>query len=300
MSKATAAGTTQLITMPSHIVGDITRKMQDKSVIMTLAQATPTLFQDEKHIIFSEEPEGEFVGEGEGKSSSTFGFEPVAAKPHKIQTTVRLTEEVQWADEDGQLKIIDALTDSLSGAAARALDYGMIHAINPLTREVLDSLKGEALAYVGNQVTATDDAVADVDSLADTVLANYDVTGIALDRMYANELRKIRNANTGLRMYPDINLTLEPGNLEGLPAVTSGNVSGSRLGADTGVKAIIGNWDLVKWGMVRDFGLEIIKYGDPDGLGDLRRYNQVAYRVEAVFSWALLDPTGFAVLKAAA
>ena len=52
--------------------------------------------------------------------------------------------------------------------------------------------------------------------------------------------------------------------------------------------------------MARQLGVERIEYGDPDGLGDLKRYNQVAFRVEAAFSWAVLDPNGFAVLKAAA
>lgn len=300
MAVATSAAETEILTMPTHVVDDITRKMQEKSVIMALTASTPKLFQDEKHIIFTEEPEAEYVGEGEAKNSSTFKFEPVNAKPHKVQCTVRMTEEVQWADEDGQLKILDALTDSLSGAAGRALDYGMIHGISPLQRVVVDGLKSEALALKANQVTSTGDYIADIDNIADAVLENYDVNGIALDRMFTNSLRKLRHESTGLRVYPDLNLTLDPGNLEGLKAVSSGAVSGKRLAqAPTGVLAIVGNWDLIKWGMVRDFSVEVIRYGDPDGLGDLRRFNQIAYRVESVFSWAVLDYSGFSVLKAA-
>ena len=44
---------------------------------------------------------------------------------------------------------------------------------------------------------------------------------------------------------------------------------------------------------------EIIPYGNPDGQGDLAEMNQVAYRTEAVFSYAVLDPKRIAVLKAA-
>ena len=43
---------------------------------------------------------------------------------------------------------------------------------------------------------------------------------------------------------------------------------------------------------------EIIEYGDPDNTGkDLKGVNQIAYRTEAMYSYAILDPKGIAVLK---
>ena len=64
------------------------------------------------------------------------------------------------------------------------------------------------------------------------------------------------------------------------------------------MEAILGDWGLIKWGMVRDMWSEVIEYGDPDGTGvDLKNVNQVAYRTEAVLAYAVLDPKGFAVLK---
>ena len=45
---------------------------------------------------------------------------------------------------------------------------------------------------------------------------------------------------------------------------------------------------------------EVIEYGDPDNTGqDLKGYNQVAYRTEAVLAYAVLDPKAFAILKTA-
>ena len=45
---------------------------------------------------------------------------------------------------------------------------------------------------------------------------------------------------------------------------------------------------------------ELIEYGDPDGIGtDLKNVNQVAYRTESMFAYAVLDSKGFAVLKKA-
>lgn len=298
MPKATAAGSTQLITIPTELVGSIQTKMQEKSVIASLIPQTPQLFGDAEHMFFTLEPEAEFVGEGEAKNSAQWKFEPKQGKRHKVQTTIRMNEEVTWADEDNQLDILNALFDSMSGSFSRALDYGMIHAINPLTQEVLETLKPEALAYIGNQVAATTNPQTDIDNLPDLIVGDYDVNGIALDRMYANDLRKVRNSNTGAKVFPDINLTLDPGTLEGLRCVTSGAVSGKRLSKTaTGIKAIMGDWNLVNWGLVRNFALEEIRYGDPDGLGDLRRYNQVAFRVETVFSWVNFDPKGFSILR---
>lgn len=306
MPKATAAGTTAKITMPTEVVGEIQRKMQERSVIASLVPSQAEAFVNAEHMIFTVEPEAEYVGEGAAKNSAEYAFEPIEGKRHKVQTTVRMTDEVTWADEDNQLAILDNVFDSMAGAFSRALDYGMIHAINPLTREVLATLKEDALSYTANQVAATTNIQSDMDSIADLILPNYDVTAIALDRMYANQLRKLRNTNTGARLYPEIGLTLDPGSIDGLPAVTSGAVSGTRLAAfgtdgktpvASGIKAIAGNWDLIRYGIVRDFALTEIRFGDPDGLGDLQRYNQVAFRVETVFSWVNFDPKGFSVLR---
>lgn len=298
MAKATAAMDTKRIIIPTEYVGEIQKKMQEAAVIPALSASTPQLFEDAEHIFFTQEPEAEFVGEGAAKSSSEFKFEPKEGKIYKTQVTVRMNEEVEWADDDSKLKLLDALFDSMSGANARALDYGMIHAINPLTREVLASLKTDALAYTSEVVTSTGKPLDDIDALVSAVVENHDVTGIALDRMYANTLRTERNEYTGARLYPEIGLNLNPGSVDGITSVTSSAVSGKRLATTpTGILAILGNWNLIKWGIVREMAVTPIPYGDPDGLGDLKRYNQIAYRAEMVFSWANLDPTGFAVLK---
>ena len=110
------------------------------------------------------------------------------------------------------------------------------------------------------------------------------------------------------RLYPEIPLSLNVGNIEGIPAACSGTVNG-RLVANTTtvdgtevttygttVLGIMGNFGLIRWGFVRDIMAEVIEYGDPDGGGDLKRYNQIAFRTEAVLAWAVLDPAAFAIL----
>lgn len=288
--------TTANIKLPTEVAQEILRKAQDSSTIQVLSPSTPALFKNVENVIFTKEPEAEFVGEGASKSSMDPEFTPVKGEIHKAQVTVRMSDEVRWADEDSQLGIIDAITDASAKAVGRALDYGVYHGINPATGTSVEGMT--ALTAGANAVTATSDASADLDSLVEKVNESYDVSGIALSKKWANQLRKIRVAATGQRLYPEIPINLQTGSLDGIAAATSSTVNGSLAKAATNVLAILGDFDLIKWGIVRDLGLEIIETGDPDGLGDLKRLNQIAYRTEIVYSWAVLEPKGFAVLKA--
>lgn len=298
MAKATEAVDLGKIVMPTEVIAGINQKVKEQSFIAALSPNEPQIFTNREYAIFTEEPEGEFVEAGAAKSSSSFGLEPKMVNYHKFQTTVRMDEEVQWADEDNRLLILDRLMDAIAASQARGLDYGLGHGINPLTRETLSSFDDEAIIKNAKQVAATDDPVADLDALPDSIIDDYDVNGIALDRRYAADLRKVRVPSTGARQFPEIGLDLNPGSVDGIRSVTTGSVSGRRLiETPTGVKAILGNWDLVHWGYAREFGIEQINYGDPDGLGDLKRYNQVAYRAECLFAWVVMDYNGLVVLR---
>lgn len=286
------------IVMPTEVVNLISKKVQEKSFVAALVPSEPETFGSKDYAVWTKDPEGEFVGEGKAKSSDDFKVEPEQGKLHKFQVTVRVDDEVKWADEDNQLDILNKLYNKMGEAKARGLDYGLGHAINPLTRSYIDTMKPEAIAWQAKQVEATTNPVTDLDNLPDAIIGDYDVTGIALDRLYASELRKVRIPNTGMRQFPEIGLDLNPGSVDGIKSVTTGSVAGRRLApSPTGIKAILGNWNLVHWGFARDFGLEMIDTGDPDGLGDLKRYNQIAFRAECVFGWFVEDYNGLAVLR---
>ena len=156
-----------------------------------------------------------------------------------------------------------------------------------------------ALTAGATAVTATTDPAADLDALADAVDPGYSISGIGLSKAYASSLRKVRVKNTGLRMFPEIPINLNTGVVDGLAAATSNTVSGALAKTATKVLAVMGDFNLIKWGIVRDINIETIETGDPDGLGDLKRLGQVAYRAEVVYSYAVIDPKGFAVLKSA-
>ena len=291
------ATNTTNIKLPVEIAKDLVSKVADTSVIQTLSASSPAIFANRASILFTQDPEAEIVGESTQHSSQTVGLKPVDHTIKKLSVTVRFSNEVQWADEDSQLQIVDAIVDKSAAALGRGLDYLVFHGLNPATGMAATGLT--ALTAGATAVTATTDPAADLDALADAVDPGYSISGVGLSKAYASSLRKVRVKNTGLRMFPEIPINLNTGVVDGLAAATSNTVSGTLAKTATKVLAVMGDFNLIKWGIVRDINIETIETGDPDGLGDLKRLGQIAYRAEVVYSYAVIDPKGFAVLKSA-
>lgn len=290
--------TTAKITLPTDVAVGIVNKASDTSTIAALSPSTPMLFRDQDYMVFNPTAEAEVVEEGAQKGAYEVSTSPVTAKRVKLQTTTRVTSELEWADEDNRTQIIESIVADQAAAFARALDYVLYHAINPKSGEALGD-GYTALSGAATQVTSTGDAVEDMDALVDAIAATYDINGIALSKTFAASLRKVRVPSTGMRLYPEIPMNLQPGTVEGVKAATSGTVSGALAKTATKVLAFAGDFSVIKWGLVRDMTAQVIPYGDPDGSGDLQRTNQIAYRTEGVYGFAVLDPKAIACLKEA-
>lgn len=290
--------TTAKITLPTDVAVGIVNKASDTSTIAALSPSTPMLFRDQDYMVFNPTAEAEVVEEGAQKGAYEVSTSPVTAKRVKLQTTTRVTSELEWADEDNRTQIIESIVADQAAAFARALDYVLYHAINPKSGEALGD-GYTALSGAATQVTSTGDAVEDMDALVDAIAATYDINGIALSKTFAASLRKVRVPSTGMRLYPEIPMNLQPGTVEGVKAATSGTVSGALAKTATKVLAFAGDFSVIKWGLVRDMTAQVIPYGDPDGSGDLQRTNQIAYRTEGVYGYAVLDPKAIACLKEA-
>lgn len=287
---------TSKIKLPAEVTQAIINKVGNTSTIAALSPSTPQLFLNEDYMVFNGAAEAEVVAEGQKKSSYEQAASYITGKKFKVQCTTRVTEELKWADEDNRLEIISSIQEDQTKAIARALDYVIYHAINPKSGETLsgyDALTAKAVAVMDSE-----DDIANVDALADAV-NEYEINGVALSRTWASRLRKLRVPATGMRFYPEIPINLAAGTLDGIPAATSTTVDGVKATEETKVLGIMGDYSLIKWGMIRDIWAEVIQYGDPDQTGvDLKAHNQIAYRTEAMFSYAVLDPKAFAVLKA--
>ena len=287
---------TTKIKLPVEVTQAIINKVGNTSTIAALSPSTPQLFLNEDYIVFNGAAEAEVVAEGQQKSSYAQEASSITGKKFKVQCTTRVTEELKWADEDNRLEIISSIQEDQTKAIARALDYVIYHAINPKSGESLSGYT--ALTESAVAVQDSGDDIANVDALADAV-NEYEINGVALSRTWASRLRKLRVPATGMRFYPEIPINLAAGTLDGIPAATSTTVDGKKATTPTKVLGIMGDYSLIKWGMIRDIWAEVIQYGDPDQTGvDLKANNQIAYRTEAMFSYAVLDPKAFAVLKA--
>lgn len=288
---------TSNIVLPREVAVETINKVQGISTIARLSPSTPQLFNDKTNLVFNPSSEAEVVAEGAAKSSYEQTLTPIEGKRVKLVTTTRVSNELVWADEDAKTEIVQRIIEDQAAAVARAVDYVVYHAINPKTGEALSGYT--SLVSGANAVASVSDETKNVDNLADAI-TDYNINGVALSREFASALRKVRVTNTGQRLFPEIPLSLDAGTLDGIPAATSNTVNGVLAKSATSVRAIMGDFSAIKWGMIRNFNSEVIEYGDPDGAGtDLKNVNQVAYRTESAFAYAVLDPKAFAVLKGA-
>lgn len=289
--------TTGKVKLPMSVVTELINKAKNTSTIAALSAAQPVTFADQTHLVFNPTSEAEVVAEGAKKGAYEIVLKPVEGKRFKVVTTTRVSDELKWADEDNQLEIIKNIQADQNAALGRALDYVVYHAINPKSGGALDGFT--SLVSGASSVTSTGSLIDDIDAMTDAVI-DYDINGFAMSRKLASDLRKLRVPSTGMRLFPEVPLSLAVSNFDGIPAAASGTVDGRLAKTSTKVRGIVGDFSLIRWGLVRDIWSEIIEYGDPDNTGiDLKGSNQVAYRTEAVYAYAVLDPKGFAVLKEA-
>jgi len=293
---------TSNITLPVNQSNRLFSKAATGSAIAVLSEAQPQSFGTITRPTLTGRPRAEYVGEGAQKSHTTPTFGTKTVTPHKVQVTMRFNEEVQWADEDYQLGILDTLADEAGTALARALDLGAFHGINPLTGAVIAGIAaGDRIATTTNAVELTTATLTTPDIVmeqaAGLVIADgYQPNGIAFDPTYAWTIATARYAD-GRKKYPELGFGINVSSFEGLRAAASSTVSGlPEAAANTNVKAIVGDWSAFEWGVQRRVPVRLLTAGDPDGQGDLARNNQIALRAEIVYGWGVMDLDAFSVV----
>ena len=294
------------VLLPRELDMSMLQDTRKTSTVAKLSAREAQRFGEKEYPIFNDLPKAEFVEEGAQKASTNIGFTTVKSTPKKAQVTLRFNEEVMWADEDYQLGVLSEVAAAGSVALSRALDLGIYHKVNPLTgatiatwTAVTDSTK---VATLG-----AGDADAVLRTAAGLVIndgTGAQVTGIALDPKMSWDLAGLQvlsgGAPTGTPRYPSLGLGTDITSFMGINAAQGDTVSGVPETADTGVRAILGDFSRgIRWAVQRDLPVELIRFGDPDGQGDLKRNNQVALRLEIVYGW-YVNPAKFAVVKKAA
>lgn len=275
-------------------------KIQGGSTIAALSTASPMKFGSGKSFTF-DIGEAEYVPEGGNKGGSTVTSRSVTTAPFKFHKTVRWTQEVMWADEDEQTRVVQEVLSLIQPALSRALDYGIIHGVNPATGSTVAAMAtrladAEAVVEFDSEGTAL--AYEALDAADALVLGNlYVPSGAALDPQLAAKFSSIRN--NGVKQYPNLSFGTAVSELDGHRTSVSRTVSGAGVvTGGTNLLGIVGNFDAIRWGIQRQIGLELIEFGDPDGGGDLKRKNEVAFRMEVVYGWGIADLDAFAVIEA--
>lgn len=283
------------IAIPNQIFEPWLGKVNNGSTVAALSGAIPMKFGPGQSMTF-DIGEAEYVGEGANKGASTVTPTTKTVKPYKFHKTVRWTEEVQWADEDHQLQVVSQVLDLIQPALSRALDFGVYHGINPTGGAAVTAMS-ESLSDTTNSVEVASQKAYELLDAADAlVLADgYVPRDVALDPALAASFSTLRGANSEMKLYPNFRLGTEVSELDGHRASVSNTVGAVGVASTaTNVKAFVGDFGGIRWGIQRNIGLELIRYGDPDGQGDLKRNNQVAFRAEVVYGWGIADLNAFA------
>lgn len=287
---------TTSLTIPTQILHPFLDQIANGSCVATLSGSIPMKFGTGSTMTF-DIGEAEYVGEGAEKGPSTITPTTKTVTPKKFHKTLRFNEEVLWADEDHQMGVVADILERIAPALARALDFGVFHEINPTGGAVVAAMNG-GLTDTTNLVeyVAADKPYVSLDAADALVLADgYVPRDIALDPTYASKFSALRGTTSEQKLYPNFDLGLDVSELEGHRASVSNTVRGTGvLAVDTDVLGFVGDFNAIRWGIQRQINLELIKYGDPDGGGDLKRNNQVAFRSEIVYGWGIADLNAFA------
>lgn len=292
-----ATTTTSTLFSP-ELVTELYDKVKGHSTLAKLSAQSPIPFTGIDMFTFSMDGEASIVGEGVAKPAGEAEFAKVTIKPIKFVYQHRLTDEYMNMADQEKIPYMAAFIDGFAKKMARALDIAAMHGVNPAD--------GEASTIVGTnsfdgQVTetVTYDSSSPDENLDDAVALiqekDCDITGIAMSKGFGSALGKEKDGD-GRALYPEYRFGGNPGDFAGISADVNNTVS---FGDSTDV-AIIGDFqNAFKWGYTENIPMEVIEYGDPDGLGDLKQTNQVVLRAEAYIGWGILDADAFALVQTA-
>lgn len=283
--------------LPTTLLDKMIEQTQTTSTIAKLSSQEVMQFGVNQIPVFSTVPKAEFVAEGADHGASQAAFTNLVAEPRKTHVTVRVSDEILAADEAGQIKMLEKVTKAGAVALGRALDLGAYHRINPLTGQPVSTFTEYVNATSKRVEINTADPDVDLESAVGMLLTGgLPVNGIALDPKFAYALATLKDQD-GRRRYPELGFGQGMTSFAGINAAVGSTVSATPEASDTKVRAFVGDFEQgLRWGVQKDLGLELIRFGDPDGAGDLRRKGQVAIRLEIIFAWAMLKDR-FAVVE---
>ena len=292
-----ATNTTAGINFPPELVSEMFNAVRGHSALARLCGAKPMPFAGAKEFVFTMDGEAEIVGEAAQKGTGDAGLTPVTITPVKFVYQHRVSDEFKYLSEEGRLPYLQAFADGFARKIARGFDIAGFHGINPKTGTAstvvgtnhFDSKVSVTATYTAG-TTAADDVL---DTAVQTVLnSERAVTGIAMSALFGSYMAAVKV--NGVVQYPEFRFGQRPDSFAGMGLDVNPTVNKKLSAATSRDLAIVGDFaNAFRWGYAKQIPLEMIEYGDPDGLGDLKRNNQVELRSEAYIGWGILDAASF-------
>ena len=279
---------------PAELVKEVFVGAKGKSSIAKLSGQTPIAFSGTDVMTFSLAGEVNLVAEGAAKGSHTNSNDVKHIVPLKIEYGARVSDEFLRCSEEKQLGYIRGFNDGFETKIARGIDIMAMHGVNPATGALATTLIGDNSFDTNDDVTSVTYTSADPGANIASALAaigDYDMNGVAMSKTFAADLAALKV--NGVPQYPELGWGANVASIKGVPVDINSTVS-----KVAGEYAYAGDFqNAFKWGYADKINFEVIEFGDPDGNGDLKRYNQVYLRAEAWIGWAILDGAAFARIE---
>ena len=277
---------------PSQVEKEIFSLVSGHSSLAKLSAQEPLPFVGKDIFTFNFAGDVSIVGESAQKPVGDGTVATVAMQPVKVVYGMRVSNEFMYAAEEQQMSILEAFADGFAKKLGSALDKMAILGIDPATKTASSIIGDNCFAkkVTANVVpyaaatadTNIDDAVALVESY------EYACNGAVISPTMRGALAAL--TADGARKYPEFAFG-------GCPNTLGAMNLDSNAALGTSVHALVGDFaDGFRWGIAKELPLDVIEYGDPDGNGDLKRYNQVYLRSEAFIGWAIMNPYAFALV----
>lgn len=283
-----------------ELVSELMSKVQGYSVLAKLSSQTPIPFNGSEQFIFNLEGNAQIVGEGDVKQAGKASLTSKIIRPLKFVYQARITDEFKYSSESKQVDYLQAFSDGFAKKIAVAFDLAALHGLEP--KSLTDASFRDTNSFDGlvkdNVVTFDAEKIDDnIDAAVQTVVANnYDVTGLALSPLAGQSLAKVKV--NGVSQYPEFRFGQNPESFYGMASDVNKNLVATGGTAEKD-HVIVGDFqNMFKWGYAENIPLEIIEYGDPDGVGrDLKAHNEILLRAESYIGWGILDASAFARVK---
>lgn len=292
---------------PAEITKEIFSAFKEDSVLAQLIPSVPIPYVGKTEWIMSLDGEASVVDEGAAKPAGSGLVEPHIIKPFKVVYQMRITDEFLKMADEQRLPHMEAFEDGFAKKLKRAFELVAFHGIDPASGEKLstwNSCFDGSLIDTYLQVTdgKIDEALKKAIS---RVGSTYDVNGIIFTSAGAEMMGEITK-NSGDARYPQFDFAF-PAEFAGAKCVKSNTLEYEYTVNDPEIPdtptpverkdlALVGDFGAMRWGYAQDVTFDIITTGDPDGQGDLKRYNQIVLRAEAYVGYGILDPQAFALV----